>query len=94
MLNEFIKATSHLENCKCYYNGSEYSWCSDSELDETYDGLDVVCDYSEFVEAVTNAANGDWSDIESLTETKGADADDVNKMVANDRVDIEFDCER
>ncbi len=94
MLNEFIKATSHLNNCKCYYSGSGYSWCANEDLDETYEMLDVICDYNEFIEAVTAATNGDWGDIENLTETKGADSADVNKRVANDHVDIEFDCER
>jgi hypothetical protein len=85
---EFLDSIKVLENKNLYFSGSEYSWASDEELDNTYG--DFVCSYDEFVDAVNEYVTGDNSALCKLVKLEGADSETINKMVSNECIKVEL----
>jgi hypothetical protein len=86
---QFFDALKSLENKDLYFSGSEYSWASDDDLDDTYG--DFVCSYDDFVDAVTDYVDGNNKTIGQLIKINGADIDDINKMISNEQAVVELE---
>jgi hypothetical protein len=88
--NEFLTSIKTLENKDLYFSGSEYSWASDEEFDETYG--DLVCSYDEFVGAVKDyIIDGNNKELCRISKTKHADFDSINDMVSNENIGVELE---